>query len=1094
MGRTARHRRWKCQLRSTFPIKLEATPEVIRLKELLLKPPKFSSYEKSRVEVELRKITPALFPVFDVDPENVVGTGEPIHGGNSRYRGICSLEKFTKGEVILRLPCVSLITSQHLPPGIQAQKTSLQNKLSVFLYLESSNRSSYLRPYLDTLPESFQEHPQNLPPDAFKYLPWFAQDLLFQQRELVLKGFQELKTILPEEELEFDRFKYFWLCVYTRSVYYPEDSSTAADIELSCETKGESDQMALAPFLDLFNHSPTPNTVTILEAGSYVIRASEDITKFEQIFISYGNHPNFRLWTDYGFVPVTANPFNYIPVKLNKLADVLVKDLERDRFESLFSTLLKDQRKVQCIQKFGLGKELSIEEEDLSPNLSLLLAMELWDPGRGTFDFHVNSQDYKYSRMVSLLVGSVLKDFTDYLAGLNQFTEFEGQETKNLNCSAAAAKSFIKNSIVFLERHLSALGFIPCRFCFHPGVSSLATEDIQVPGGTKEVKSSQMLKAMVTHIWPKDEPEVRKRVLTAVGLLVGSKVLNVGVPFLFKIGVDSMSTAAPLSGTVDTITNFTFAILLGYGIARAGAAGFNELRNAVFAQVAQRSIRKIAQNVFLHLHNLDLSFHLNRQTGALSKTIDRGSRGINFVLTAMVFNILPTAFELSLVSAVLGYKYGTDFALVALGCVSTYALYTLSVTQWRTKFRVAMNKAENESGNRAVDSLLNYETVKYFNNEAYEARRYDQILQIYEKASLKTNTSLAALNFGQNAIFSIALSTIMIMAAKEIAQGNMTVGDLVMVNGLLFQMSIPLGFLGSVYREIRQAMIDMATMFALMAVPPKIQEDPKLPFLHLSPPQASIEFKDVRFSYVDNTDILNGLNLKVEPGKKVALVGGSGCGKSTIIRLLYRFYQPHTGEILIGGSRIDQVNLASLRKTIAVVPQDCVLFHDTILHNLHYGNLDAPLEDVYAAAELANLHKTILRWPKGYQTQVGERGLKLSGGEKQRVAIARAVLKASPILVFDEATSSLDSITEQTILDSLKKASAGRTSIWIAHRLSTVLDADEIHVLDNGRIVDQGTHEELLNRNSPLYSSLWNSQNIKSKFGSGDSHNNRNVS
>ncbi|KAL0266882.1 UNVERIFIED_CONTAM: hypothetical protein PYX00_009314 [Menopon gallinae] len=618
----------------------------------------------------------------------------------------------------------------------------------------------------------------------------------------------------------------------------------------------------------------------------------------------------------------------------------------------------------------------------------------------------------------------------------------------------------------------------PKRDCFHPGASILAREQITF-GQAKKVTSNDMITAMMAYIWPKDDAYVRKRVTLAVGLLVGAKLLNVSVPFIFKYAVDGLNSGLNMSTAPDALLTASIALMLGYGIARAGAAGFSELRNAVFARVAQHSIRKIARNVFLHLHSLDLSFHLSRQTGALSKVIDRGSRGINFALTAMVFNIVPTVFELLLVSSILGLRCGGDFALVALSCVGVYALFTLGITQWRTKFRVYMNQAENDAGNKAIDSLINYETVKYFNNEKFEADRYDVALRKYETASLKTSTSLALLNFGQNAIFSCALSLIMVLAAREIVAGNMTVGDLVMVNGLLFQLSVPLGFLGSVYREVRQALIDMQTMFELMTRDPGIKNKTGARPLNITPENASIEFRNVNFQYEDGKPILQNLSFKIPAGKKVAIVGGSGSGKSSVIRLLYRFFEPDSGEILINGQNIRDVDMESLRRSIAIVPQDSVLFHDTIFYNLHYGNMEKNAEQVFAASQLADLHTSVLQWPKGYETEVGERGLKLSGGEKQRVAIARAVLKDSPILVFDEATSSLDSITERNILDALTRATVNKTSICIAHRLSTVMDAAEILVLDKGKIAEQGTHRELLSKPNSLYAQLWEKQQIQ---------------
>ncbi|KAJ0179659.1 hypothetical protein K1T71_004250 [Dendrolimus kikuchii] len=602
----------------------------------------------------------------------------------------------------------------------------------------------------------------------------------------------------------------------------------------------------------------------------------------------------------------------------------------------------------------------------------------------------------------------------------------------------------------------------------------------------KPVTGADMFRGMLEYVWPKDNKMIRDRVMLSLSLLFGAKVMNVTVPFLFKYAVDEVNhiattpTGDALMGmaTVPQALGTTaFSLLLGYGIARATAAGFNELRNAVFAKVAQHSIRRLACNVFTHLHNLDLSFHLGRQTGALSKTIDRGSRAINFVLSAMVFNIVPTIFELVLVSSILGFKGGMAFAGLAFSCVGVYAAFTLAITQWRTKFRVYMNKAENEAGNKAIDSLINYETVKYFNNENYELQKYDDSLKKYEAASLKTASSLALLNFGQHAIFSGGLSLIMIMAANEIAKGNMTVGDLVMVNGLLFQLSIPLGFLGSVYREVRQALIDMQTMFTLMTVQSRIKEKDKAPPLIADANTATIEFRDVSFKYINGKPIFNNLSFTIPAGRKIGIVGGSGSGKSTLVRLLFRFFEPQSGNILIAGQNIKDLDLASLRRAIAIVPQDCVLFHDTIYHNLHYGDLSKSQEDVYKASQMAELHESVKTWPKGYETQVGERGLKLSGGEKQRVAIARAILKDSPIIIFDEATSSLDSLTEHSILQALKAATLGRTSICIAHRLSTVADADEIIVLENGNISERGRHQDLVNNPKSLYARLWEKQN-----------------
>ncbi|XP_038210262.1 ATP-binding cassette sub-family B member 7, mitochondrial [Zerene cesonia] len=647
--------------------------------------------------------------------------------------------------------------------------------------------------------------------------------------------------------------------------------------------------------------------------------------------------------------------------------------------------------------------------------------------------------------------------------------------------SNSGGQDTAKNVLAAVLANKPKTGKIPVgiqkRDCFHPGASVLAREDINL-GDAKPVTGMDMVRGMMEYVWPKDNAMIRNRVMISLTLLFGAKIMNVMVPFLFKYAVDEVNLLG-VSTVPEAISTSVISLLIGYGLARATAAGFNELRNAVFARVAQHSIRRLACNVFAHLHALDLSFHLARQTGAVCRgpqTIDRGSRAINFVLSAMVFNVVPTAFELALVAGILGARGGAAFAGVALGCVGVYAAFTLAVTQWRTRFRVHMNRAENEAGNKAVDSLINYETVKYFSNEKYELQKYDESLQKYEAASLKTATSLALLNFGQHAIFSAGLSAIMLLAANEIAHGRMTVGDLVMVNGLVFQLSVPLGFLGSVYREVRQALVDMQTMFTLMTVQSRVREVDKAPPLRVEA-GASIEFRDVSFKYVNGQPILNNLSLTIPAGQKIGIVGTSGSGKSTLVRLLYRFFEPQSGQILVGGQDIRSVDLASLRRAIAIVPQDCVLFHDTIFHNLHYGDLSKSAEEVYRASKLAELHDSVITWPKGYETQVGERGLKLSGGEKQRVAIARAILKDAPFIVFDEATSSLDSLTEHAILQALRAATAGRTSICIAHRLATVADADLILVLRRGAVAERGSHRALLADPASLYARLWRQQN-----------------
>jgi len=572
---------------------------------------------------------------------------------------------------------------------------------------------------------------------------------------------------------------------------------------------------------------------------------------------------------------------------------------------------------------------------------------------------------------------------------------------------------------------------------------------------------------LLPHLWPKGSIELKARVVAALLFLVAAKVANVYVPLFYKDAVDALSPSVPTAIVVPV------AALLAYGLLRIMTTAFAELRDAVFAKVGQRAVRTVGLAVFRHLHALSLAFHLDRRTGGLSRVIERGAKGIETLLSLMLFNILPTLVEIPLVCVILWSLYGAPYALVTFGTIAGYIAYTLYITNWRMKHRRVMNEMDTEANSKSVDSLLNYETVKYFGNEDHEARRFDSALKRYEHAAVLTRTSLSVLNLGQAVIIAVGVTLVMFMAAHRVADGTMTVGDFVLVNSYLVQLYLPLNFLGTAYRESKQSLTDMEAMFDLLAVPARVRDKAAAGALAVA--NGRIEFDRVSFGYDPARPILKDVSFTVPAGKTVAIVGPSGAGKSTVSRLLFRFYDVGAGAIRIDGQDIRDVTQASLRASIGVVPQDTVLFNDTIYYNIAYGRPASSPSEVEKAARLAHIHDFVMALPAGYQTRVGERGLKLSGGEKQRVAIARTILKAPPILLFDEATSSLDSHTEREIQSNLEEISADRTTIVIAHRLSTVVGADEILVLERGRIVERGTHAALLTQGG-AYAALWRRQ------------------
>lgn len=582
---------------------------------------------------------------------------------------------------------------------------------------------------------------------------------------------------------------------------------------------------------------------------------------------------------------------------------------------------------------------------------------------------------------------------------------------------------------------------------------------LEKPAPTQD--SLKTIATLLPYLW-----EFKIRVILALSLLILAKLANVSVPLILKEIVDTLDQPRAML----TLPIF---LIIGYGLLRLCSTLFGELRDAIFAKVTQRAIRRVANKVFMHLHSLSLRFHLERQTGGVSRDIERGTRGISFLLNFMLFNILPTLLEIGLVLIILIHQYDIWFSVIILVTLLAYILLTLFVTEWRMIFRRTMNNMDSKANTQAIDSLLNYETVKYFGNETWEARRYDTHLQSWEKAAVRNQTSLATLNAGQSAIIAIGVTLLMLLAAEKVIDGSMTLGDLVLVNAFMLQLYMPLHFLGFVYREIKHALADMERMFTLLEENREIQDKPDAQPLRADHP--AIRFRHVDFNYEPNRQILFDVSFDIPAGKNVAVVGHSGSGKSTLARLLFRFYDIQSGSILINDQNIRDVTQQSLRASLGIVPQDTVLFNDSLYYNIAYGRPDATEEDVHAAARSAHIHAFIDSLPDKYDTLVGERGLKLSGGEKQRVAIARTILKNPPILIFDEATSALDSSSEKRIQAELGRIAHNRTTLTIAHRLSTIADADLILVMAQGRIIERGTHAQLLSLKG-TYAQMWDLQ------------------
>jgi len=583
----------------------------------------------------------------------------------------------------------------------------------------------------------------------------------------------------------------------------------------------------------------------------------------------------------------------------------------------------------------------------------------------------------------------------------------------------------------------------------------------------------ETIKRVSPYLWPKNRLWLRVRVVLAMLALVLAKVATALTPLFFIYAVDALTPEDSTGSIAWLLSLSAVGLVIGYGLMRLATVGFNQLRDALFARVAQRALRVLARETFEHIHALSLRYHLQRKTGGLSRVIERGVKGVEFLLRFMLFSIGPLILELAFVGVALVLLFDIRYLGVVAVTIILYVMFTFKVTEWRVNIRRQQNKADTEANQKAIDSLLNFETVKYFSAEERESKRYDVSMRAYQSAAIKTSYSLGFLNFGQSLLITTGLVIVMIMAAVGVQNGDLTVGEFVGVNTYMIQLVMPLNFLGSVYREIRQALVDMGQMFSLLGQPPEITDKPDAPVLQVT--GGEVSFENVDFSYEENRQILHKLNLRVGPGETIAVVGPSGSGKSTIGRLLFRFYDVSAGALKIDGQDVRDVTQKSLRAQIGVVPQDTVLFNDTVGYNIAYGRENATQKDVEEAAKAAQIHDFITSLPEGYNTQVGERGLKLSGGEKQRVGIARTLLKNPPILLLDEATSALDTETEQGILESLRAMGHGRSVITIAHRLSTVVDADKIVVLEKGHVVEEGTHADLLTKND-RYASMWQRQ------------------